>query len=170
MFREGVGVHAKTSVSSLALVLLLSGCRTSPIPNPTIAVPPNLSRNQVTYAIASAIANNPEPVGLTKSEEMTDNALRAAFGPFYRRVGREEDEEWFLESVEPDVILAGCARRNHYLRTAIHITNEQATIEIIEAENLRFDGERIHSTVVYWIQDLKARIRRALSAAALAAQ
>jgi hypothetical protein len=153
------------------LLLAPAACRTRQLgPSPVIALPSALTSNQIKFAIAASVAGYPDPNALTKSEEMTDSALRALLAPFYRSINNQTDGEWFLESVEADAIFAGCQYKQHYLRTAIQIDEHYAKIEVLEARNLLYDGSHIHKQALVWLRTLELRVRRSLSQAALAAQ
>lgn len=154
------------------MCLLVLGCKTRSIePTQPIGVPPGLTQEQVAHALLNVLVSD-EPAseettkdGLTSGERIADKALGVALWPFYRREKPRppRDHEWFLESIEPGLAIAGYQRRRNYLRVEIHFDTDLVSLRIAAARNLRYTPDsRIHKAAFLWIEELETDIRRSL--------
>jgi hypothetical protein len=144
------------------VLVCLVACKTSWISRiQELEVSPGLSSQQVEFVILASLADNPPPLELSPELEITDRALQAWFGGFYRSA-RTSSGNWFLEGRSPGVVYAGLQRRSHYLRVGLHYDEAKIRFVIEDSRNLKQSHWRIHRSAVVWIQELEIDIRRSL--------
>lgn len=118
-------------VSSL---LLLSGCRTSPVYN-------------VSDAPVSTLAG-----GQPTMEQMKQSITRAGAG-----LG------WTMREISPALIEARLHLRDHIAVVEIPYTTTSYSIRYKDSQNLNYDGENIHKNYNGWVQRLDQHIRAQIS-------
>ena len=146
----------------LCVLVCVAACHTAPISRiHDLEVPAGLTSKQVEFVILASLADNPPPRELSPELEITDRALAAWFGPFYRSA-RSQGGSWFLEGRSPGVVYAGLQRDPYYLRVGLNYDGSKIRFVIEESRNLRQSRWRIHRSAVAWIEELEIDIRRNL--------
>ena len=147
---------------ALCALVCLAACNTARISQiHDLEAPSGLSSKEVEFVILASLADNPPPRELSPELDVTDRALKAWFGPFYRSA-RTQGGSWFLEGRSPGVVYAGLERGPYYLRVGLHYDESKIRFVIEESRNLRQSRWRIHGSAVAWIQELEIDIRRNL--------
>lgn len=125
-----------------------------------ISVPSGLNKQQVKYAIASAVyPDNPAPE-LTSSEKMTDSALKALFWFRYKNV--DASNHWFIEEIKPDSVIIGFNKDNYYFNVEYLIEENQIVQRIVDSWNLRQTEKEIHPTVFRWLGELETNVKKSM--------
>jgi hypothetical protein len=153
-------------VAAVALALVL-GCRTVRIqPRPPIAVPSELTLEQVELAILAAVANESPAVAITPGSEGSVARIEAAkIGAL--RSQKPAGDGWFPESIEPDAIVATFQKAHFSLRVRIRYTQYEVITEILDSRHLKQSRSAIHFRAIEWLEELETRIRRSLGALAV---
>ncbi len=124
-------------------------CKTVAIPEPhKHATPPGITLPEVKKTILTALSTlTPQkPSGVIFDEILNFEGI---------------SHTWVLEKVESGKIRATTRQKGrHYLTANIHYTQQEWWIEIAEAKNIDYDGERIHKNALIWLGYLEGRIQQ----------
>jgi hypothetical protein len=151
----------------LIVCSLVLACRTSTFTAGEVAVLEPLAPAEVEAAIIAAILEVPTP-RLTPAQRravsLSEDAARSYFGDGYNAPApRRRFGGWFLQERRPGMVTAGFRARTHYLVLGIGYDRSGITTEILLSENLKQDGDEIHSNAIKWIRDLEGRMSIALA-------
>ncbi len=124
----------KTVLFLTITIMVLIGCRTSPVYN---------------------VSDAPVVVASNKRYTLTDmrNAIYRAGIPL----------GWQMKEVKPGHIIATLNIRSHMAQTDINYNPNTYSITYRDSSDLNYDGDEIHSNYNGWIQNLDNAIRTQLS-------
>jgi hypothetical protein len=157
---------------AIAILAAFLGCTTRSIHDlQPIQIPAGLSGADAKFAILAAASQEPLPLPASVVPRATD-ARGVLIGSLLDTIVRSghASQPWYVESQGPGWVQAGLSVRSHYLSVRLSIHKRLIEHDLLEAENLRRKGDRIHGNGVQWISDLQQRIRRNLSVLAAYAQ
>jgi hypothetical protein len=155
---------AKSILPSAGLVIamaLMAACSTPSI-NSTqpISIPSGLTTQDVKLAIIYAIYPGKTPTEWSHIDQMTDNALKAAFPFTYSKVDRSEN--WFLEEIRSGSVLIGFDDGDHYLRVEYVIDRGRIIQRIDGSRNLGQTGETIKKDAFEFLGAMESKIRQSM--------
>jgi hypothetical protein len=146
----------------LALVCaVLAGCRTVPIPGPTVIdVPPGLSLQAVEVAVLAGIENIQVPTWYDPKQVLPQAQFDAMVASSF--MSPAGGRSWQAGVRKDDVRYAFVDVRGHHLLVAIHLATDRLRIEFVESRDLLEADGRIHKKVPEWIDHLATHIGREL--------
>lgn len=149
-------------VTTLAVAIaLIASCSTPNINSAQpISIPSSLTTQDVKLAILYAIYPVKTPTEWTHIEQMTDNALKAAFPFSYGKV--ERSENWFLEEIRSSSVLVGYDDGDHYLRVEYLIDGGRIIQKIDGSRNLGQTGETIKKDAFEFLGAMESKIRQSM--------
>jgi hypothetical protein len=153
--------RASALCAVLAVLIVLIGCKTIPVTaRPPISVPQGLTEAKVESTIMQSVFG----VQPKASARADSYGAPSSAQPEFVRVRRSE---WAFEGREPGVITASVSPRSHYLRVDIVYDAHTVEVVIVDADNMKYSGSRIHGKAIQWIGNLEKIIRSGLSLAAM---
>jgi hypothetical protein len=148
-------------VSLIVAMAFVVSCSTPSINSAQpISIPSGLKVQDVKLAILYAIYPVKTPTEWTPIEQMTDNALKAAFPFSYGKV--ERSENWFLEEIRNNSVLVGFDDGDHYLRVEYVIDAGRIVQKIDGIRNLGQTSETIKKDAFEYLGTMESKIRQSM--------
>lgn len=134
-------------------VALFAGCSTASLKEAKpIRIRSGLGKEEVKYALISAVLPERKPALWPAGHELTDAALRAHYDEKWRR---SDGASWTLEDVKADVVILKHQRGRHALVVEYTIGETHITPRIVSSENLNQTERTIHENVFDWLESLE---------------
>ena len=150
-------------IFGVLIVSFLASCKSMNINSAQpIMIPSGLSVQHVKFAILKSITPDDKAEKITNYQKITDRALKARFGFMYK--GLNNANQWFVEDVTENSVIAGFNKGNHYFRVEYVIKNSQIYQNIVGSKNLNQTDETIHKAVFVWLHNMEVNIRSNMGA------
>ena len=138
-------------------------CRTAPVPDFTIPVPPGAEVAQVEVAIISAVTGRSAPPHLRDSVDLKaalpDSEVEHLFGTAYPE-SRHGSVLWALEDRRSGESHVGISWGQYYVHLLLEFDSTSVRPKVLRSEYLNQYGGRIHKNAIYQIDQFIRIVER----------
>lgn len=124
-----------------------------------ISTPKNLTKEEVKFAIYTAVYPEKTPTEWKPSDKMSDVILSSNSD---KAGSKRVKQHWFVEEIRPDSVVIGFRNYAYYFRTEYIIEDDQIIQRIDGSTGLKQTKNSIHKTVFKWLGGLEAKTRASM--------